>query len=303
MFNLLVTANEEAWDGRPTTFPLSRCVREYTDSAITERFGLLDNASAEALMRMPAIFAYEEPVGKAPKFGRITRISKRSNRLEVRIDYELIALPKFLTNEELWSMGVELDLGSWESSRSHWAVKDVDLVRELISKEIILPPEFALPPRTLTAPIKVDITTHRFEVAFSFPGEYRDMVEAVAKETTALLGAHACFYDTTYQAQLARPELDLLLQDIYGKRSKLLVVFVGADYQRKMWPGIEWMAIRSVITTARASGRIMYVRVDDGAVEGIFPHDGYIDASRFSPAQIAAFIAERVEFTPTLTAP
>lgn len=303
MFNLLVTADEEAWDGRPVTFALSRSLREYTDSAITERFGSFDDASTVALMSMPAIFAYEHAVGKAPKFGRISHISKRSNRLEVRVDYELIELPKFLTNEELWAMGVELDLGSWESSRTHWAVKDVDLVRELISKGIILPPQFIQQPRTPTAPAKVDITTHRFEVAFSFPGEYRDLVEAVAKETTALLGAHACFYDMNYQAQLARPALDLLLQDIYGKRSKLLVIFIGTDYQRKMWPGIEWTAIRSVMTTAKAGGRIMYVRMDDGAVEGIFPHDGYIDAGRFSPAQIAAFIAERVEFTPTLTTP
>lgn len=301
MFNLLVTANEEAWDGRPTTFPLSRSLREYTDTAITERFGSFDDASIAALTKMPAIFAYEQAVGKDPKFGRITHISKRSNRLEVRVDYELIELPRFLANEELWAMGVELDLGGWESSRTHWAVKDVDLVQELIPKGISLPDQFAPQSRAPAAPARIDVTTHRFDVAFSFPGEYRDLVEAVAKETTALLGAHACFYDMNYQAQLARPALDLLLQDIYGKRSKLLVVFIGADYQRKVWPGIEWTAIRSVMTAAKASGRIMYVRVDDGDVEGVFPHDGYIDARRFSPAQIAAFIAERVEFAPTPT--
>ncbi len=301
MFNLLVTADEEAWDGRPTTFPLSRSLREYTDSAITERFGSLDDDSAAALMRMPAIFAYEQAVGKAPKFGRITHISRRSSRIEVRVDYELIELPRFLTNEELWAMGAELDLGSWESSRTHWAVKDVDLVRELIPNGIILPDQFVLQPRAPVAPARVDITNHHFDVAFSFPGEYRDVVESVARETAALLGAHSCFYDLNYQAQLARPALDLLLQDIYGTRSKLLVVFIGTDYQRKMWPGIEWTAIRSVMTTATANGRIMYVRMDEGTVEGVFPHDGYIDARRFSPAQIAGFIAERIEFTPALT--
>lgn len=300
MFNLLVTADDGAWDGRPVMFPLSRSLREYTDSSITERFGSFDDASTAALTRFPTIFAYEQANEQAPKFGRITYISKRPNRLEVRIDYELIELPKFLTNEELWAMGAELDLGSWESSRTHWAVKDIDLVREMIPKGILLPSQFVQQPLGLTVPSRVNITTHRFDVAFSFPGEYRDLVEAVAKETTALLGAHACFYDLNYQAQLARPALDLLLQDIYGKRSKLLVVFIGSDYQRKIWPGIEWTAIRSVMTSARASGRIMYVRMDDGDVEGVFPHDGYIDARRFSPAQIAAFIAERVEFTPTL---
>lgn len=301
MFNLLVTADEEAWNGRPVTFPLSRSLREYTDASITDRLGSLDEASVRALIGMPAIFAYEQFVGNAPKFGRITNISVRSNRLEVRVDYELIELPRFLTNEELWAMGTELDLGSWESSRTHWAVKDVDLVRELTPMGIILPARFALQHRPHAVPARVDITTHCFDVALSFPGEYRELVEAVARETTALLGAHACFYDMNYQGQLARPELDLLLQDIYGTRSRLLVVFIGSDYQRKMWPHIEWAAIRSVMTTARNNGRIMYVRMDDGAVDGVFAHDGFIDARRFSPAQIAAFIAERVEFAPALT--
>ncbi|QNP49391.1 hypothetical protein [Diaphorobacter aerolatus] len=143
MFNLLVTADENGWSGQPTNFALSRCVREYTDAAITERFGSLDEASAAELMRIPSVFAYEEGVGKAPKFGRITGVSKRSNRMEVRVDYEFINLPKFLTNEELWSMGAELDLGSWESPRTHWAVKDVDLSRELLSKGVLLPAQFA----------------------------------------------------------------------------------------------------------------------------------------------------------------
>ncbi|GKT14301.1 TIR domain-containing protein [Acidovorax sp. SUPP2522] len=300
MFNLLVTADENGWSGQPTTFALSRCVREYTDAAITERLGSLDEASAAELMSIPSVFAYEEGVGKAPKFGRITGVSKRSNRMEVRVDYEFIHLPKFLTNEELWSMGAELDLGSWESSRTHWAVKDVDLARELLPKGVLLPAQFASQRQTTAGVPRVDITAHRFQVAFSFPGEYRALVEAVARETTALLGAHACFYDMNYQAQLARPGLDLLLQDLYAQRSRLLVVFIGADYQRKMWPNIEWSAIRAVMNVAKEKGRIMYVRMDDGAVEGVFPQDGFIDARRFTPAQIAAFIAERVEFTPGL---
>lgn len=299
MFNLLVSANDQAWEGLAQSFDLTRCVREYTDPEITARLGNFDENSIQELTKMPAIFAYEKDIGKAPKFGHLTRVSKRTNRLEVRVDYELIDLPRFLTNDQLWSMSAELDLGGWECNRSHWAVKNVDLVSELLVQGIILPGRFVLPRAAARQLSVVDITNHRFEVAFSFPGEYRETVEAVAKETAALLPAHACFYDNNYQAQLARPSLDLLLQDIYSKRSKLLVVFIGADYERKMWPGIEWKAIRSVLSTA-ASGRIMYVRMDHGAVGGVFPQDGYIDAGRFSPAQIAGFISERVSLAPPL---
>ena len=49
---------------------------------------------------------------------------------------------------------------------------------------------------------------------------------------------------------------------------------------------------------AREDQRVMFVRVDDGAVDGVFRTDGYVDARRFSPAQIAQFIAERVALIP-----
>lgn len=39
----------------------------------------------------------------------------------------------------------------------------------------------------------------------------------------------------------------------------------------------------------------MFVRIDDGSVEGVFKTDGYIDARKFTPLQIAEFIRERVE--------
>jgi hypothetical protein len=39
--------------------------------------------------------------------------------------------------------------------------------------------------------------------------------------------------------------------------------------------------------------RIMFVRMDDGAVDGVFKIDGYVDARKFSPAHIARFIQQR----------
>lgn len=101
-------------------------------------------------------------------------------------------------------------------------------------------------------------------------------------------------YDNNYVSQLARPSLDLLLQDIYRNRSKLIVVFISADYERKNWCGIEFRAIRDIIAE-RQHDRIMFVRTDDGAVEGVFATDGYVDARRFSPEEIAGFIKERAD--------
>jgi len=91
---------------------------------------------------------------------------------------------------------------------------------------------------------------------------------------------------------LARPSLDTLLQGIYS-RAKLNVVFLSADYQKKDWCGVEFRAVRQVIF-AREDSRVMFVRTDDGEVEGVFKTDGYVDARRFGPDRIAEFICERL---------
>jgi len=96
-----------------------------------------------------------------------------------------------------------------------------------------------------------------------------------------MLGPDRYFYDNNYKAQLARPSLDVLLQDIYRNRSKLIVVFVGSDYRRKEWCGIELRAIREILLE-RGYERIMFVRLDDGEVEGVFRTDGYVDARHHS---------------------
>lgn len=288
MYNFLVSGWEEEWQGAPCTLDLSRCVNqhEYTDKQIAEKFGGLDQAALAELTRLPCIFAYETGRGLDPKFGLIREVTVR--RGQARIEYELIPVQPFLTAADFDALAFELDVGNWEMNRTHWAVKDVNLPKELHAARGI-----ALPSWTRQAGRAVDITQHLFEVGLSFPGEARGLVEQVARELEARIGPNAYFYDNNYVSQLARPSLDTLLQDIYRNRSKLIVVFLGADYQRKDWCGVEFRAIRDIIM-AREDQRVMFIRVDDGAVDGVFHTDGYVDARRFNPAEIAQFIAERL---------
>ncbi len=289
MYNLLVSGWEEAWQGAPCTFDLARCVNqhEYTDRKIAETYGTLEAPALAELTRLPTIFAYEAACELDPKFGLIREVTVR--RGQVRIEYEFIPVQPFITAADFETLAFELDIGNWEMNRTHWAVKDVNLPKELHTARGIV-----LPSWTRQAGRAVDITRHEFDVGLSFPGEARSIVEQVARELEARIGPNAYFYDNNYVSQLARPSLDTLLQDIYRNRSKLIVVFLSTDYKRKDWCGVEFRAIREIIM-ARDNQRIMFVRVDDGAVDGVFRTDGYVDARRFSPAQIAQFIAERLD--------
>lgn len=285
MYNLFVSGDSQAWRGKPYFLELERCVREYTDTKLTQRYGALDENAVKELQRLPCIFAYELMNDLPPKFGVILDVTKRQK--QVRIEYELIDLDKFLSCQDLNDLAFDLDISGWELNRTHWAVKDVNLAKELKAIGI------SLPNWVRNVAKSVDITTHVFDVALSFPGEVRPFVEKIVEELERNIGPNSYFYDNNYVSQLARPSLDILLQDIYRKRSKLVVVFLCSDYQRKEWCGVEFRAIKEIIME-RDNQRIMFVKMDDGIVDGIFKTDGYIDGRKYQPKDIARFIQERI---------
>ena len=136
-------------------------------------------------------------------------------------------------------------------------------------------------------------STKRFRVALSFPGEHRDYVSKVAKALSQKLPKSQIFYDEWHQADLARPNLDTYLQNIYHKESELIVVFLCQEYEKKEWCGLEFRAIRDLIKK-RQDEDIMPMRFDDADVGGILGIDGYIDLRQHTPKQAAEFILQRL---------
>ncbi|MCY0389916.1 TIR domain-containing protein [Robbsia sp. Bb-Pol-6] len=285
MFNLFISAG--GWDGSPWNTTLNRCVHEYTAPAITAQYGALDAAAVNALRQYPCIFAEETNTytgNRPPQLGVIDDVEVRGH--DVRVTYRLTPITPFLSPEDLPNMLFDLGMDNWELSRTHWAVKNVDLNKVLTRRGITLP-SWARP----YVPT-VDITTHYFDVALSFPGAARTLVKSIADELERTMGPNTYFYDNNYQAQLARPSLDTLLQGLYRNRAKLIVVFIGSQYQERVWCGVEFHAIREILLH-KNHHQIMYIKVDDGQVDGVFGTDGYIDSRQHDARTIARFIRER----------
>jgi hypothetical protein len=151
----------------------------------------------------------------------------------------------------------------------------------------------------------VDISKNNFKVAMSFPGQVRDLVKTISDNIEGELGKGSVFYDNYYVSQLARPGLDTFLQGLYRNRASLIVVFLSGSYQDKKWCGVEFRAIREIIFE-RQHERVMFVRTGEGAVDGVFDTDGYVDARNFSALEIAGFIMDRInllELTSEATEP
>lgn len=287
MFNLLVTGEENAWSGKMYSLPKERCVRssEFTPKAIAERLATFSIKAIEELKSFPSLFTYEG-FDEPPLLGWLTNIRERSNNIV--LEFKIEQVNPWIDETLFRAMAPALDIVGWESTRTHWAVKEVALIEELKLYDIILPvgPSSIVP---IASPDRIE-----FDVAFSFPGESRPYEEAVLKELKQLTPQTPIFYDFDFQAFLARTGLDVYLANIYRNKSKLLVVFLSSDYQRKQWCGVEWRVIREVIFK-REHDRVLLIKTDNGDVEGILATDGYIDASRHSPHELAYFIHQRIQ--------
>lgn len=138
-----------------------------------------------------------------------------------------------------------------------------------------------------------DFELTHFRIALSFPGEKRSYVEQVAAALSNKLGKDAIFYDNYYQPQLARPNLDALLQRIYRDNSELIAIFLCADYVEKQWCGLEWRAIRDIIKHGR-DDKVMLLKFDNTSIPGLFSIDGYLDVSDKPPTDTADAILSRL---------
>lgn len=87
---------------------------------------------------MPTVFAYEEQVGLPARVGRVTRI-KKEYPSDLQFEFELFdkisPIPADVLSEIAW----DLDIGKWEMNRTHWAVKDVDLLAVLAEASLAEP--------------------------------------------------------------------------------------------------------------------------------------------------------------------
>lgn len=130
----------------------------------------------------------------------------------------------------------------------------------------------------------------KFKVALSCPGEKRQFVDSVAAGLQQRLGD--VFYYPYYVAELAQPDLDVLLQRVYRDSSELIVVFLCQEYGCKDWTVLEWRVLRDLIKK-RQGGSLMLMRFDDSDIPGFFSIDGYVDMRQQTPEEVVEIICER----------
>ena len=131
MFNLLISGHPDSWDSSPYELEKGRSVVEYTADEIRERYASFDEKSINELKSFPCLFVLENEQSES-RIGYITDIRVRQSTVVIQFEFDQIfpSLPVGTIEE----IRIDIDLGRWELSRTHWAVKDEPIFEILLRK-------------------------------------------------------------------------------------------------------------------------------------------------------------------------
>jgi hypothetical protein len=145
MFNLLVKFGP--WGDGRDSMPVGRML-EYTEDSIQEHFAPKWKFDFEALIKLPSLFV-EETTRERDQIARVGLITgARIYGKEVIVEYSYEPSVPGASQAMLEEFASDLDMKEFEFSRTHWAVKCVDLYRFLLkraNRRRQLPKVFSLP--------------------------------------------------------------------------------------------------------------------------------------------------------------
>lgn len=129
VFNLIMRGVSN-WDTGRESMPLDR-ILEYTESHLRDHFRHDNSLQLDRLVRLPCLFMQEGIQDEVAYVGQISRA--RVTGKEISFEYAIDKEVPPLKNSIIHTNRLELDItAEFEFSRTHWAVKEVDLYRFLL---------------------------------------------------------------------------------------------------------------------------------------------------------------------------
>jgi hypothetical protein len=133
MYHLLVTAQAEAWKKPFYEYDRSRFL-EYTNDKTAKTFEVLTDELIAILLTLPCLLAYEG-TEEDVRVGRLRTIKERGRSILIEFDVNPDIPP--IPFKSIQPIAPLLDIRAWEMSRTHWAIKDEDLLQRLRDEGLI----------------------------------------------------------------------------------------------------------------------------------------------------------------------
>lgn len=112
---------------------------EYTKDVIKDEFRHMSEEDITYLQTIPAIFAYENNLNSGARVGHITEIKRRGSHVRIKWKLSLNIPP--ISSSQLNNLAWDLDLEGGEMNRTHWALKDENLLLILKNAGVFLESE------------------------------------------------------------------------------------------------------------------------------------------------------------------
>jgi hypothetical protein len=138
---------------------------------------------------------------------------------------------------------------------------------------------------------EIETKDYQYDVALSFAGEDRVIVEAIASD---LVDCDVrVFYDEFFKAELWGKDLFQYLSAVYRDRAKFCIVFISKAYKEKVWPKHELRQAQERALFS-ASEYILPVIIDDVDLPGLNRTTGFLDARKMHPFTISALVLSKL---------
>ncbi len=246
MYNLLISF--AGWAPRRDSINSDR-IFESTESEISNLFkprGIIDQSK---VYKLPALFV-SEIGGDGNQFAHVGYISKVETRInKVYIEYQFESEIPPIPNSMLQQIASELSIDGYELSRTHWAIKDVDLFRVLMMNMSIA----KVSPKVFTLEEFNRVESNLVSVMMPFASEF-DEVYKTLQETSEKLILRCLRADDVWQH-------DVVIQDVVSliHRSRIVICdCTGRNPNVFYEVGIAHMLGKDVILIAQNSNDIPF---------------------------------------------
>jgi hypothetical protein len=147
LYNVIMTAASGAWDVGSAKVLRSRFL-EHTNATIAERFRSLTPSVISQLIALPTLFAYETTTNGTARVGKLLDIHITDRTLDIRFEFDSSIPP--IVPEKFAEIRERLGINNIEQHRTHWAIKNIDLLSVL--SEVGLAPIESVPSIAPTEP-------------------------------------------------------------------------------------------------------------------------------------------------------
>ncbi|OGM12046.1 hypothetical protein A2Z22_01940 [Candidatus Woesebacteria bacterium RBG_16_34_12] len=135
-------------------------------------------------------------------------------------------------------------------------------------------------------------STFEYDIALSFAGEHRNIAESIAHELKKL--GISLFYDNFEQSKLWGKRLSKHFQEIYGQKTRFVVVLISKEYPIKDWTDFEFTIAREEAKN-RKSEFILPIRIDDTLIFGLPSDVAYLDFNKVGVEGVVKNILIKLE--------